>query len=230
MTETRKKNIRTLTEAGFCVTDNLPISRIDEGELPDLRNLRPKDEITGRLLALKALWLWVDTHPKAESEESVREMIDEGGLGRHLSPQEREISDLSREEAFDLHGDLMGWKNENCWPLAWALGFPDIPSVTVGQVAGALGRRLMLEWLPNNSVECREFPTICSLREVKEVHDLEDLFYCAHNAVRSAQLGGDTVPDGFDPVVDGGCIHERRQSLTWMLSPGVAWDDTDMST
>lgn len=55
-------------------------------------------------------------------------------------------------------------------------------------------------------------------------------FYCCHNAVRSAQLGGKTVPDGFHPVMNGGVIHERRHALTWCLSPGVAWDDTDLST
>lgn len=30
--------------------------------------------------------------------------------------------------------------------------------------------------------------------------------------------------------MDGGAIHERRHSLTWILSPGIDWDDTDMST
>lgn len=38
------------------------------------------------------------------------------------------------------------------------------------------------------------------------------------------------VPQGFHPVADGGTIHERRHSLTSVLSPGVAWEDTDLST
>ena len=59
---------------------------------------------------------------------------------------------------------------------------------------------------------------------------MEDLFYCAHDAVRSAQLGGATVPIGFHPIDDGGGIHERRHALTWALSPGTDWDDTDLST
>ena len=59
---------------------------------------------------------------------------------------------------------------------------------------------------------------------------LEDLFYCAHNAARSAQLGSKTAPDGFNPVIGGGVIHERRHALTWATSPGTAWDDTDLST
>ena len=59
---------------------------------------------------------------------------------------------------------------------------------------------------------------------------MEDLFYCVHNAVRSAQLGRRTVPSNFDPIGNGGVIHERRHSLTWMLSKGIEWDDTDLST
>lgn len=69
--------------------------------------------------------------------------------------------------------------------------------------------------------------------EVVSEEDLikkEDLFYCLHNAVRSAQLGNSTVPVAFDPIGNGGVIHERRHSLTWMLSSGIDWDETDLST
>jgi hypothetical protein len=192
--------------------------------------LRPKEEIVGRLLALKALWLWVDVHPQAEPEATVAEMLHANRLRDHLTPSELAILNLSRAEAFMDHGDSMGWRNENCWPLAWALGFQDEPSVLIGQVSGNLGRRLMLEWLPNNQTEAAAWHHTVELRGAQAVHDLEDLFYCAHNAVRSAQIGGSTVPPDFDPLADGGCIHERRHSLTWMISPQISWDDTDLST
>lgn len=42
---------------------------------------------------------------------------------------------------------------------------------------------------------------------------MEYKFYCAHNAVRSAQLGRATVPAGFDTVTHGGTVHERRHAL-----------------
>jgi hypothetical protein len=227
MTETREVNLQLLGDAGFRVADNLPILRTEGGVKPVLR---PKDEILGRLLALKALWLWVDTHPDRESEVVVNDMVEANEARRHLTAEEVDILDLSREEAVAQHGHLMGWKNETCWSLGWVLGFPEVPSIQVGQVSGEMGRRLMLDWLPNNSKESRVFRASCELRDAQEVHKLEDLFYCAHNAVRSAQLGRDTVPIGFDPIVDGGCIHERRHALTWVLSPGVDWDDTDLST
>ena len=76
------------------------------------------------------------------------------------------------------------------------------PSAEVGQVGGEFGRLLLLDWLPNNVTESRELRSTCELRDAQEVHVLEDLFYCAHNAVRCAQLGEDTVPEEFDPMVE----------------------------
>ena len=219
----RERNLRLLEKAGFRVANSLPL-------LSSEPVLRPTEEILGRLLALKALWLWVDRHPPGESDATVRELIEDGGLRRHLTPEETEILDLPREDALDEHGETMGWKNENCWSLAWVLGFPDAPAVDVGQVSGSFGRRLMLQWLPNNAAEARAFRKTCTPRNPGEVQAVHDLFYCAHNAVRSAQTGRDTVPESFDPLMDGGCIHERRHALTWALSPGVDWDDTDLST
>ena len=70
-----------------------------------------------------------------------------------------------------------------------------------------------------------------SLRSNGRVNALEDYFYCAHNAVRSAQVGSpETVPVDFDPMVHGGAVHERRHGHAGCVSPGVGWDDTDLST
>jgi hypothetical protein len=45
-------------------------------------------------------------------------------------------------------------------------------------------------------------------------------------------IQGPTPPSRppFHPVFDGGVVHERRHALTWALSPGVSWDETDLST
>ena len=69
-----------------------------------------------------------------------------------------------------------------------------------------------------------------SPRSPDEVISMEYRFYCAHNAVVSARMGSDTVPEGFDAAVDGAAIEERRRSLTWCLSPDIEWDETDLST
>jgi hypothetical protein len=93
---------------------------------------------------------------------------------------------------------------ENMWPLAWVLGFPRPPALD-GKAARPP-------------------------RRPDEVERLEDRFSGCHNAVRSARLGGSTVPRGFDPVVHGRAIQERRHALSWCLSPGTSWDDTDLAT
>jgi len=115
------------------------------------------------------------------------------------------------------------------WPLAWALGFALVPDVGGAMIDGDVIRALG-EFLPNFDQSTDDLLARARPRSAAEVCDLEDLFYCAHNAVRSAQLGHDTVPRGFDPTVQGGVVHERRHALTWMISPGVDWDDTDLST
>jgi hypothetical protein len=87
------------------------------------------------------------------------------------------------------------------------------------------------EFLPSFKTEPQVWIQAAKLRPATELVELEDLFYCAHNAVRSAQLGkASAVPDGFHPVLHGEAVHERRHSLTWILSPGVVWSDTDLST
>jgi hypothetical protein len=62
--------------------------------------------------------------------------------------------------------------------------------------------------------------SIClRLGSEEEVITLEYRFYCTHNAVRSAHFGGDTVPEGVHPVLNGGLSHERRHALSWCLPP-----------
>jgi hypothetical protein len=222
----RSANLKALEKQGFRVADNLPVFReiYCEGAI-----LRPRDEILGRLLALKTLWLWVDIHPQAETTATVKKMCAAVNAMDHLTGEEKHVFTLSRKDSVDEYGDRIGWKNENCWPLAWLLGFQEIPNVTHGQLNDDLARRLMLQWLPNNADECRSFMKAAKLREAEEARKLGDLFYCAHNAIRSAQLGEETVPEDFDPLTDGGCIHERRHALTWAMSPGTDWNLTDLS-
>jgi hypothetical protein len=97
-------------------------------------------------------------------------------------------------------------------------------------IASETTRAIILDFLPGLTKTPSDLLAKARVRAAEEVDALEDLFYCAHNAVRSAQLGRKTVPRGFHPVVDGGVVHERRHALTWAMSPGVAWDDIDLST
>lgn len=56
-------------------------------------------------------------------------------------------------------------------------------------------------------------------RTVEHVIVMEDRFYCAHNAVQSAQTGEDAVTDRFDRIGHGGVVQKQRHSRTWCLAP-----------
>lgn len=116
------------------------------------------------------------------------------------------------------------------WPLAWVLGFEAEPTIEAAQIDMAVGRAIIVNFLGGTNGSIDEFVRGAEVRSRREVVELEDRFYCAHNAVRSAQLGEETVPEDFDPVAHGGVVHERRHALTWCLSPGIDWDETDLNT
>jgi Domain of unknown function (DUF4272) len=124
----------------------------------------------------------------------------------------------------------IGWRMENMWSLAWVLGFQPAPDLAASQMADEVIRAMILDFLPGLDAGSDALLARARPRSAMEVVEMEYRFYCAHNAVRSAQLGGDTVSAGFDPIAHGGAVHERRHSLSWCIAPGTAWGDTDLST
>ncbi len=184
-------------------------------------------------MALAALFTWASAPESAAASERVRKHIKKNGLRAWLTKEEAEIASLPRAKARKAHADGIGWKLENMWPLAWALGFEAEPSIEASQIDEAISRAILFNFLAGLEGTVQGLVRKSKLRSAGEVIALEDRFYCAHNAVRSAQigeLGGKTVPAGFHPIIHGGVVHERRYSLTWCLSPGTAWEDTDLST
>lgn len=215
----RSQSITICHDAGFQPASSLPTIRETK--------LRPTNEIAGRLHAIKALVLWLMVPTENLPDEKIINFINQNKLLGFMTEEEKEILNASRNN-IELRNSI-GWKFENAWPLAWYFGY-DEPEISGQMMTGEQMQEILInhtcsldslisEWLPNQH----------TLEEEKLV-EKEDLFYCLHNAVRSAQLGGNTVPDGFDPIGNGGVIHERRHSLTWMISSDTEWEDTDLST
>lgn len=207
----RESNLERLGKLGFKVSPSLPV-RAD-------RELRPKEEIVARLQALRSYVLWVAA-PSPEKALVFKARIDSKGQAKWLTAKELAVFKLEQSAARAKYLDEIGWQMENMWALAWVLGFEHEPALS-GQVQGDLARELVFRFADKSEYD---------FRNLSEVIAEEDLFYCAHNAVRSAQGGGKTIPKGYHPVEDGGGVHERRHALTWCLSPGVSWEDTDLST
>ena len=219
----RARVFAELESLGFRPTKSLPLPDVN---LP----IRPAVEIAARLMALDALCTWVAFPEKAAASERVEKYVDRNQLREWLTDDESEIVSLPRAEAHQAHVDNIGWKLENMWPLAWALGFDREPTIEASQVGEDVTRPIIYEFLPGLDGTVAKLLAKAAPRTAAEVIALEYRFYCAHNAVRSAQLGGNTVPEGFHPVIHGGAVHERRHSLSWCIAPEVTWDETDLST
>ena len=202
--EFRQSNLSRLSALGFKVAPSLP-----QSPERSLGELRPQKEIESRFDALHALVIWVAAPPGIVNDQGMQKRALEGDLSPWLTEDEKAIFRKSKVEAKAQHLDNIGWQMENMWSLAWVLGFHAEPALK-GQLQGDLARELVFKFSLSGERK---------LRDASDVRVLEDLFYCAYNAVRSAQNGGKTVPPGFDPKSDGGGIHERRHGLTWCLSP-----------
>lgn len=219
---TRDHNLAVLADLGFSPAKWLPLERGREG------GPRPPKEIAQRLCGLAALFFYVVAPPKHFPDDELRRRLDADALLEQLTPHEHEMLALPRARASADLGGTIGWHLEQMWPLAWALGFEPPPAVGAAMIPDEVVEAVLDFTSGRLGVDA--LVGRAKARSLADVAALEDLFYCAHNAVRSAQLGHDTVPKGFDPKVDGGVIHERRHALSWVMTPGVAWDDVDLST
>lgn len=219
----RATNLRRLKQIGFTVSSSLP-------ELRERAELRPTLEMARRLVAMKAVFFWVVAPEEHVPSTLLREHSERDGLVDAMDEEEQAIWAMTRTEAHAAMANTIGWKLESMWSLAWVLGFDERPDVVGGMISDPVAPALLSDFIPGIERRLEDFAEGCAVRPVGEVLDHEDYFYCAHNAVRSAQLGQPTVPRGFHPAMDGGCVHERRHGLTWATSPGVAWADTDLST
>lgn len=215
----RSQSITTCLDAGFHPASSLPTIRETK--------LRPVDEIAGRLHAIKSLVLWLMVPSENLPDEKIINFINQNKLFGYMTLEEKEILDASRND-IELRNSI-GWKFENAWPLAWYFGY-DEPEISGQMMTGEQMQEILINYTCSLDTLISDWLPQQHTLEEEKLTEKEDLFYCLHNAVRSAQLGGNTVPDDFDSIGNGGVIHERRHSLTWMLSNGTEWENTDLST
>jgi Domain of unknown function (DUF4272) len=219
MTNSRLENVTICLDNGFVPTTSLPT---DLG-----RQLRPAIEIAQRLNAIKALILWLMIPEEELANEKILNFVKNNELDKYIAEDELEILNASRDDE-ELR-NIIGWKFENAWPLAWYFGY-NAPDMTGEMMTGEQMQEILLNYTCPLDDKLEEWLKNRTFLSEEELLKKEDLFYCLHNAVRSAQLGGKTVPNNFDPIGNAGVIHERRHALTWMLSKGTTWDNTDLST
>lgn len=219
MTDLRLNNVAICLNAGFKPANSLP-TQLN-------RSLRPTIEIAKRLNAIKALILWFMVSEESLNSNQILSYIKANDLKNFMTDEEKDFLNTSRND--EQIRNSIGWKFENTWPLAWYFGYKE-PEFTGQMMSGEQIQIILKDFscpLDQNIENwIKDKQTIAK----KELIEKEDLFYCLHNAVRSSQMGRDTVPNNFDPIGNGGVIHERRHALTWMLSKETNWADTDLST
>ncbi len=219
MTDLRLSNVSICLNAGFRPANSLP-TEFD-------RKLRPTIEIAQRLNAIKALIFWLMIPEENLESERILNFVEKNDLTSFMEEEERNILKISRDD--EQARSSLGWKFENAWSLAWYFGYK-APSITGEMMMGEQMQEILEEFTCPLDESIEEWINGKDTLSEEELIEKEDLFYCLHNAVRSTQYGRDTVPNGFDPMGNGGVIHERRHGLTWMLSEGKAWEETDLST
>ncbi len=175
--ELRATVFSDLEALGFRPARSLPPPDMD---LP----IRPAAEVAARPMALDALFTWVAYPEKAAASAKIEGYLDRNGLRDWLTEEEREMVALPRAEAHEAHVDNIGWKLENMWSLAWALGFDPEPSLDASQVGEDVTRRMIYEFLPGLKASVDDLLDRATPRPADEVIALEYRFYCAHNAVR----------------------------------------------
>lgn len=191
------------------------------------KQLRTSIEIAKRLNAIKAIVLWLMVSKDKLPDKKIQYFIKTNELEVFLTEEEKLILMNSREDE-DARNSI-GWKFENAWSLAWYFGY-DEPEIFGNMMSGEKMSEILMNFTCPLDEKIEEWIKTKKIVSEEMVLKKEDLFYCLHNAVRSAQLGRKTVPLNFDPIMNGGVIHERRHSLTWMVSKDIDWDETDLST
>ena len=223
VTNHRQAILKVLGNQGFHVSSSLPTKKTYE--------LRPAVEIARRLWAIKAVLLWVSFEEKNLSSEKVRLYVGSNGLERYFSKKEAGMYRTARDEAGKLFMSDIGWSLEGAWSLAWMLGYKPAPDHAGTMIDDEHIKGIFYEFLPPLTAGFTAWLAGKALLKFEDIVFMEDILYCVHNAARSAVIGRqDTVPDTFHPIENGSVIQERRKALTWALSAGVNWDDTDVST
>ena len=223
VTNHREAILKVLGDQGFQVSNSLPTKKSYE--------LRPAEEIGRRLWAIKAVVLWVCIEEYDLASEKVQFYVKSNGLLRYMSKKETAIFQGSRKEANTAHIPDIGWSMENAWSLAWILGYKHPPDHAGFMIDDEHIKAIFYDFIPPMTASFGEWLAGKKMVQFEDIVFMEYIFYCVHNAARSAVIGRkETVPEAFHPIENGGVIQERRKALTWALSAGCGWDDTDVST
>lgn len=172
-------------------------------------------EVIGRALVMSALiQIWYKAPIPVVSDWIIYNKVDSYVTAAEENLLLKKNSELTRKETADLF-----WYTEGLWALMWVGGLLDEMRFD-GPVDHA-----MSILAPN--LQDRDSSSLFLSMQVKshpEIFKMLDLYYRLHWFARHGQIHGySTEPIQVDIVM------ERRRALEWVLQPGKAWDEVDLS-
>lgn len=188
MTDVRLENVAICLNAGFVPSRSLP-TQLE-------RQLRPKIEIAKRLNAIKAMVLWLMIPAKDLADKDILHFVESNELYLFMTEDEKQIFHSSRED--EALRNAIGWKFENAWPLAWYFGYVP-PDISGQMMTGEQMQEIVFKYKCPLTEKIEDWLGTKEVVPEEELRKHEDLFYCLHNAVRSAQMGGQTV---YRPLIN----------------------------
>lgn len=176
--------------------------------------LRTPREIADRLRALSIIAALGSGLPQA----GARRLIEERGVGPHLSPAERAFLDTADPSPRDQV--QFSWRYEAAWVLFWSLGYVEDH---LGAPRDTCDVDAMTDIIINTPDLDRQ-----GARSANDVLNEADLIYRYHWAVRQAGIDGKDPPGGLNP----GVVMERHHALNWLIGydESAEWDDVATDT
>ena len=211
----REKNNKILKKKGITCHEKM-VSSYEDSEA----SLKSVEEICKRALAcIITVQIACDIQNGSyeESMEFFRPYYQKFGVEDCLNEKEKRILDgtYDQQDVID-----MGWSYEAYWALCWSLGLiRDISDASsICDCDKAISFLTRADSLAG-------FAKKCKLRKVKEILDMQDLYFRYNWAINQAKVSAETSLGDLNTSV----VIERRRGLEWILSSVDDWNELAMN-
>ncbi len=210
----RMKNNELLKRMNIVYSDNLSC-------FTENRKMKSIDDLCKRAIAcLLVIQVACDINYGRDYEKAVRIinlLLEKFGVKDCLNSKEKRIieGNYTKQDCYD-----MDWAYEAYWALCWVLGLVD--DITISEEICDCNKAIDLVI---NSGSYDNFKSMCKLRSIDEVLDMEDLYFRYHWAINENILNNNANIGNLDKSN----VIERRRGLTWVLSDTEDWYDLDLN-
>lgn len=212
--ERREKNNELLSKNNIVTNKNLLCLHNDEQA-----KTKSLDEMCRRAVAsLIVIQIACDINNGnyEESKEFFVPMLKKYNVLDCLNSKEKRIIDgtYSKQDAIDID-----WEYEAFWALVWYLGLVS----DISDASKLCDCPTAISFIrTSNSLE--DFKSKCNPRSMKELLDMQDLYYRYHWAINEKRVN----PNANIGNINLSNVIERRRALEWILSDKYDWYEIEM--